>query len=267
MGRSKKKEEKRREEYKKAVKHKMESAADLADKYAKTYEMSSDKKSQLSRRNKRFVNQKLFFVIGAVLIQTLVLILVAALIFIPFKNNFYDVLEIYFSEEKPKFSSYELSEEFVGSKNETENVHYIDVDHPDVNSSYAVIGGEKFSSKIYFGISENALLSGVAQLSTTSLPGFGKPIMLYGYSGSYFAGAQTVSTGDILTVTTNYGVYKYEVKKIETFDSSFEMPYDLQAEKEQLIICTDYPFGQYKTDATETYCIMADKVSGPEIVY
>lgn len=267
MGRSKKKEQKRREEYNKAVKHKMESAADLADKYARAYELSPQQKSNAYKRNRRIVNQKLALVIGGILIQTLVLLAVAILVSVPFRESISRTVENYFSTEKPKFSTVELSENFIGSKNETENVHYTEVEQPESNSSYAVISTEKFSSKIYYGITDRALLSGVAQLSSTSLPGFEKPILLYGYSWTYFSGLQSVSLGDVLSVTTNYGVYKYEVKEIKTFSSSDEVPYDLEKSEEQLILCTDGPFGQYKTETGETVCIIADKVSGPEIVY
>lgn len=267
MGRSKRKEQKRREEYNKAVKHKMESAADLADKYARTYELSPKEKNSAYKRNARIVNQKLFLILGGVLLQTFVLLAVVILVFVPLKNNFKDVIENYFSTSKPQFVSYELSDGFIGSENKTEGVYYTDVETPDINCFYATVSGKKFLSRVYYGISEQALLSGVGHVSSTSLPGFGKPIMLYGYSHTYFSGAETLSAGDILTYTTNYGVYEYQVASSSVIMQGSTLPYDLEAEKEQLIICTDYPFDKYKTESGKTFCIVADKVSGPEIVY
>ncbi len=267
MGRSKRKEQKRREEYNKAVKHKMESAAHLADKYASSYELSPQQKSNAYRRNRKIVNRKLFLVVGGVLLQTFILIFVVLLAFLPFEKSIKETIENYFGAEKPKFSAVELSEGFIGSKNETENIHYTQLEQPDANSFYATVSTENFSSKIYYGISDEALLSGVGQLSSTSLPGLGKPIMLYGYSWTHFAGLELVSAGDIVTVTTNYGVYKYEVKDVTTFGMEDKVPYDLEASEEKLILCTDSPFGAYKTETGETFCVVADKVSGPEIVY
>lgn len=245
----------------------MESAADLADKYARAYELSPKQKNSAYHRNRRIVNQKLFLVIGGVLLQTVILIAVVMLILLPFKKEFDKVLEDYFSTEKPKFSTVELSENYIGSDNTDESVHYTLVEQPEVNSFFATVSTDKFSSRIYYGISDQALLSGVAQLTSSSLPGFGKPVMLYGYSWTYFVGLQNASQGDVITVTTNYGVYKYEVKEVLTFGSSEEPPYDLESETEKLILCTDSPFGAYKTTKGETFCVIADLVSGPEIVY
>lgn len=267
MNRSKKKEQKRREEYNKAVKHKMESAADLADKYSREYGMSSNEKNSAHKRNARIVNRKLFMILGGVLIQTLVLFFVVILVCLPMKNNFKDVIENYFSTSKPEFVSYELGDEFIGSENKTEGVYYTDVEIPDLNCCYAVINGEKFSSKVYYGISELALLSGVGHISSTSFPGFGKSIMLYGHSHTYFSGVEALSAGDILTYTTNYGVYEYEVTSSSVITEESVLPYDTKADKEQLILCTDYPFDKYKTETGKTYCVIADKISGPEVVY
>ncbi len=266
MSRGKRKEQKRREEYNKAVKHKMESAADLADKYARAYESDKDKNSAY-KRNKRIVNRKLFLILCNILCQAIVLFAVILLVLFPLKNNFKNVLDNYFSESEPQFAQYGLSDEFVGSDNEENAVYFTDIDEPDMNSCYAVISGEKFSCKVYYGLSEQALLSGVCHISATELPGFDKPVMLYGYSSTHLVGAvETLKEGDVITYTTNYGVYKYQVTSCSVITAESSLPYDLEAEKEQLVICTDYPFGRYKTETGKTYCILADKVSGPEVV-
>ncbi len=267
MNRNKKKEQKRREEYNKAVKHKMESAADLADKYSRAYEFSPQEKNSAYKRNAKIVNQKLFLILGGVFLQTFVLFFVVILVCMPMKNNFKDVIENYFSTRKPEFASYELSDGFIGSENKTESVYYTDVETPDINCCYAVVSGEDFSSRVYYGVSEQALLSGVGHVSSTSLPGFGKSIMLYGYNHTCFSGVEILSAGDVLTYTTNYGVYEYQVTSTYVITEESTLPYDLEEEKEQLIICTDYPFDKYKTETGKTYCVIAEKVSGPEVVY
>lgn len=245
----------------------MKSAANLANKYSSSYELSSKEKSSISRRNKRIVSRKLIFVLLGILLQSFMLICVISLAFLPFKDNINSVVYDYFSTEQPKFSAVELEQIFIGSENETQQVHYTDVEMPELNVFYATIGNEEFSSKIYYGISDDALLDGVAQLTSTSLPGFGKPVMLYGYSFTHFAGLENVSAGDLIKITTNYGIYKYEVKETKTFTSSDEIPYDLSEERETLILCTDSPFGKYKKSQGETFCVIAEQVSGPEIVY
>lgn len=245
----------------------MESAADLADKYSREYGMSSNQKNSAYKRNARIVNKKLLLILSGILLQTLVLFFVVLLVLLPMKNNFKDVIENYFSTSKPQFVSHELSDEFIGSDNKTEGVYYTDVEVPDINCFYATVSSEKFSAKVYYGISEQALLSGAGHVSSTSLPGFGKPIMLYGYSHTYFSGVEGLSAGDILTYTTNYGIYEYQVTSSSVITHGESLSYNLEADKEQLIICTDYPFDKYKTESGKTYCVIADKVSGPEIVY
>lgn len=266
MSRSKK-EKKRREEYNKAVKHKMESAADLADKYSKEYEMSAKSLKSARKRAISTVQKKLIHVIGTILLQTFVLLCVVAFVFLPFRKSLRHVWENYFSEKAPSFSSSVLTDDFAGSDNADSPVHFTDIEHPDMNCCYAKLSSDGLDSKIYFGLTDAALLDGVCQISTTSLPGLGKPIMIYGYNSTYLYGIENIAIGDILRIITNYGVYQYEVESTAVFDSSKETPYNLEADKEQLIICTDYPFEEYKTEFNETYCVIANKVSGPEVVY
>ena len=264
---SKRKQEKRREEYRKAVQHKMESAANLADKYANVYESSSEERRDAYRRNQAIVNRKLLYVMGGVLLQSLVLIVVISLVFMPFKDDFVKLVDDYFGEDTPVFSVVRLKDNYSGSDNTKKPVYYSEIERPEANTCYAVITGEKISSKVYYGMSDQALLSGVAHLSTTSLPGLGEPVLFYGYSWTYFSGLEETEIGDKITVTTNYGVYKYEVNDVLTFKSSEKKPYNLEEEKEKLILCSDSPFGAYKTEKGETFCVIAEKVSGPEIVY
>ncbi len=267
MGRNKKLE-KRKEAYKKAVEHKMKSAAELVDGYREAYEMTDDKVSSVNRRNRRIVNRKLYLIIGGTVLQTVILVCAVLAVFLPMKKTFSNVINKYFSSSKPDFSVSELSDEFVGSANASAVVYYTDVAQPSNGDYYAEIGIGGVKSRIYYGISDNALINGFCQYSKTSLPGFNKPIMLYGYSSTYFKNAGDLKQGDIITVTTNYGVYKYEVKKTEVISSSSEsLPYDLKSDKEQLILCMDYPFDEYKMPTGKTYCVLADKVSGPEIAY
>lgn len=266
MSRNKRKEQKRREEYNKAVKHKMESAADLADKYARAYDSDRDKNSAY-KRNKRIVNRKLLLILCNIVCQAILLFAIILLVFLPLKNNFKSVLNNYFSDSEPQFTEYGLSNEFIGSENESNAVYFTDIEEPDLNSYYAVISSEKFSCKVYYGLSEQALTDGVCHISATDLPGVGRPTMIYGYSSTHLVGAvETLKEGDIVTYTTNYGVYRYQVTSCSILTAESELPYDIEEDKEQLIICTDYPFGRYKTETGKTYCILADKVSGPEVV-
>ncbi len=271
MSISKKKEqkrrEKRREEYNKAVKHKMESAADLADKYSKVYEMTG--KSAKSGRGRRVSTsqKKMVYQLGAIIAHTVVLLVVIAFIFLPFRKSLKDMWQNYFSENAPRFASSVLTNDFVGSDNVQNTVHFNDIEHPDMNCSYAKLSSDGIDSKIYFGLTEVALLEGVCQISTTSLPGLGKPVMLYGYNSTYLYGIENIAEGDIIKIITNYGVYGYSVESTGSFDKKSAPPYNLDADEEKLIICTDYPFDEYRTEFSETYYVIAERVSGPVVEY
>lgn len=267
MDRRRKKAQKRREEYNKAVKHKMESAADLADKYSKVYEMTGKTAGSAGRRLTSTAQKKMLYQIGAIFTHTVILVLLIALVFLPFRKNLKDIWQKYFSETVPEFISSALTDDFVGSDNVDSNVHFNSIQQPDINCSYAKLTSDGIDSKIYFGLTEEALLEGVCQISTTSLPGLGKPVMVYGYNSTYLYGIENITEGDIIKITTNYGVYSYSVGFTGSFDKETEPPYNLDADEEMLIICTDYPFNEYKTEFSETYCVIAKKVSGPVVEY
>lgn len=263
----KKKEEKRKEEYKKAVEHKMKSAAEVVDSYRKAYELTDDDSYSMSKRNRTLVNDKLYKIIGGIFLQALILLLVILLIFLSVKNSFKEDIDNCFSSSKPEFSAKELKEEYTSSTNETESVYYADIDEPDKGTCYAEISVKNVNQKIYYGFSDEALLQGVCQYSKTSLPGFNKPIMLYGYSSTSFSNVGDLQNDDIVTITTNYGVYRYKVTTASVFSNNENVPYNLEAEKEILVLCTDYPFDEYKMSNSETYCVIAEKVSGPQVTY
>ncbi len=263
----KKSAEKRKEAYKKAVEHKMNSAAELVNGYVTEDVQTENGADAANRRNKRIVNRKLLLNVSAVLVQASVLILVVLAVFLPFRNSFRSVINEYFSSDKINFENQQLKEEYIGSTNEKNGVYYTDIQQPDSGTYYAEISCDFFSSRIYYGISDSALVSGVCQYSQSSLPGFGEPIMLYGYSASWLKGIDLISVGDELRISTNYGLYRYEVEKIEHFSNKDEVSYILKKDSESLIICTDYPFEEYKIESEDTYCVIASKVSGPNIAY
>lgn len=267
MKRSKRKERKRREEYNKAVKHKMESAADLADKYSQIYDYSEKAEKAHRKNNNRVVKRKLLYSVVNVCLQSFALILVISILFMPFRRIFKSVLDRYFSAKKPTFSQSVANDTFKGSTNKVRSVEYADIEQPDENACYAELESRYVNSKIYFGISEEGLIKGICQDSKTSMPGFNRTILLEGYSGMGLEKIDKFKNGDKITVTTNYGIYTYKVTESGEYKKSSEVPYNIKSESEQLIITTDYKFDITKMDYTETYYLIALKVSGPEIVY
>ncbi len=266
--REQKRRQKRREKYNEAVKRKMDSAADLADRYAKTYEQIGSRKSLFDSGNKSELKRKTATIVFDVVMQSLSILIVISVLFFTIKTVFSDSFNDFFGREKREFSSVLVLEDaFIGSDNETKKLKYAEVAQPVRNSRYAVLKGNNISADIYYNITTEALLSGVCHDMSTSLPGYGKPILLCGYGLTTLKGISEVDIGDVLSITTNYGVYKYSVSAIETFDKNADTPYNVNSNIEQLIICTDNLFEKYQTETSQTFCVIADKVSGPEIVY
>lgn len=265
--RQKKRHEKRRERYNEAVKRKMDSAADLADRYAKTYEQIGSRKAFFESGNKSELKRKIATTIFDVVMQSLSILIIISMIFFTIKTVFSDNFNAFFGREKREFSSVlVLKDDFTGSDNETKKVKYADILQPENNSCYAVLKGKNISADIYYNITTEALLAGVCHDSSTALPGYEKPILIYGYGLDSLKGISDVGKGDVLSITTNYGVYKYSVSEINVFTKGTDEPYNLNADKEQLVICTDNIFEKYQTETSQIFCVIADKVSGPEIV-
>lgn len=267
MKRSKRKERKRREEYNKAIKHKMESAADLADKYSQIYDYSEKAEKEHRKSNNRVVKRKLIYSILNILIQSFALILIIFIVFLPFRKIFKSVVEKYFSAKKPTFTEVMVNDSFISSVNRSRNVEYADIERPENNACFAEIESRYINSKVYYGISEQAMIKGLCSDIKTSMPGFDKAILLKGYYGTHLEEIDKFKNGDKIDVATAYGVYTYEVIKFGSFGKNAEVPFNLDIKAEHLVICTDYNFNSEKTDYTEIYYIIAEKVSGPEIVY
>ena len=78
----------------------------------------------------------------------------------------------------------------------------------------------------------------------SSIPGDGKPILVGAHDTTYFAPLEKVKKGMVMYVTTTYARYKYKVTDIKIFDEGeYDKAYNLQEDKETMILYTCYPFG------------------------
>lgn len=134
-------------------------------------------------------------------------------------------------------------------------MHYAKLEIPSVS----------VAADLYFGDGSAVLKKGVGQYIGSSLPGYGRPLLIGGHNNAAFNGLQHVKTGDIVVITTNYGIYKYKVTETKIADQSDKSAYNLFQEKEQLILYTCYPFNTLGL-TNKRFFVFADKISGPEIV-
>lgn len=100
----------------------------------------------------------------------------------------------------------------------------------------------------------------------SSIPGDGKTILAGAHDTTYFAPLEKVKKGMVMDVTTTYAQYKYKVKDIKIFDEGeYDKAYDLQADKETLVLYTCYPFGKLNGDKSKRMFVYLDKTFGPSI--
>ena len=100
----------------------------------------------------------------------------------------------------------------------------------------------------------------------SSIPGDGKPILIGAHDTTYFKPLEKVKKGMKMYVTTTYARYQYKVKDIKIFDEDeYDKAYDLQSDKEQMILYTCYPFGKLKGDKSKRMFVYMDRIFGPSI--
>ena len=153
------------------------------------------------------------------------------------------------------------------SENTGDTVDMSQVQIPSYGTHYANLSIDSVSidAPLYFGDSSAALSQGVAQYNGSFLPVFGRPILISGHNNSYFNSLQYISVGDEITITTNYGVYKYKVTETKIAAYNDKTAYDLAAQEENLILYTCYPFDTLGL-TPQRFFVYADKVSGPDVV-
>ncbi len=98
----------------------------------------------------------------------------------------------------------------------------------------------EISADLYFGDSNKVLKKGLGQYIGSFIPGYGKPLLIN--NNGQFSQIEKCPGGDIVTITTSYGVYQYQVTGMQIAASTDKSAYDLGQNKEQLILYTCYPF-------------------------
>lgn len=141
-----------------------------------------------------------------------------------------------------------------------------DIQIPTYGTLYAKleISAVSVNTDLYFGDSNSVLKRGVGQYIGTSIPGYGKPLLIGGHNNGPFNKLQYLSAGDTVTITTNYGKYKYKVTGTKIAQSNDKSAYNLRQNKEQLILYTCYPFNTIGL-TSKRFFVYADKISGPVI--
>ena len=148
-----------------------------------------------------------------------------------------------------------------------ETVKEADIEMPSYGTHYArlEIKSASVAADLYFGDSSAVLKKGVGQFIGSFIPGYGRPLLIGGHNNGAFNSLQYVKQGDIVTITTNYGVYEYRITETKIADHKDKGTYNLSLNKEQLVLYTCYPFDTLGL-TSKRFFVYGEKILGPVIV-
>lgn len=123
----------------------------------------------------------------------------------------------------------------------------------------------KIDVPLIYGSTPQCLRIGVGQRIQSQKPGYEKPVMIAGHTIPYFKNLYNIKKGDIIKISTFYGIFEYKVTNYKIAKATDTTAYNLTQQKEQLILFTCYPVGGVG-EKEDRFFVYADKVSGPRVV-
>ena len=132
--------------------------------------------------------------------------------------------------------------------------------YPEYGSKYATIEIPNIDVNlpVYLGETVEILKNGVGHSSGSYFPGEGGSIVYMGHnSKKIFRRFSELQRGDEITVTTNYGKYKYKIYDMKIIKETDVDQIPIQDEKEILMIYTCYPFNNIGY-ATQRYVVYSE---------
>lgn len=230
----------------------------------------SDKKIGHKRKHsdgKSFLILPIIFFIG--------IYLVIYLAFAPVGKTIINTTGLFFSDMEMKTST-DYNNIFVPfSENkslqiiEKDDKTYIDItsfEFPTYGTQFGMITIDDcdVNCKLFFGDGDVALRNGVGIYSGSFIPGYGGTILVAGHNNTYLNGLKNAEAGQIVKIQTNYGDYEYRINETAVKQNTDTSAYDLDADYENLIMYTCYPFDELGlTDYR--YFVYAEYVSGSQI--
>ncbi len=217
----------------------------------------------------------------------LVIYLVCYAVIAPTASTWLSVGSLFFSDNEKNFSDdynnifipisedpqTETSDNNEVSKPETSNgqnnkkvVKASSIQFPKYGEQFGelIIEDCQIYAKLFFGDGRVALDNGVGMYNGSSIPGYGKTILIAGHNNTYFNGLKYAQVKQRIKIRTSYGNYVYEITDMQAKLNTDKSAYDLSADYENLILYTCYPVDQL--GITEyRYFVYAKFISGPSI--
>lgn len=178
----------------------------------------------------------------------------------PSASSFISMGSLFFSDGAKDFSE-EYNNIFVPVEEETQSPESNSPEEQtDAPNSVAISQvtfpkyGEQFgeliiedcqiNTRLFFGDNNVALSNGVGIYNGSSIPGYGRTILVAGHNNTYFNGLKYAQPGQQVKIRTSYGNYYYEITDVQIKEYDDSSAYDLDADSENLIMYTCYPFDE-----------------------
>ncbi len=137
------------------------------------------------------------------------------------------------------------------------------IERPIVGNQYARLQCETIGLEcpLYMGDSDEVFELGAGTYTGGYLPGENGTILVGGHDTSFFAPLADVEIGDVLEISTNYGIYPYEVTETRIAEVTDTEAYQIGTGTEELILYTCYPFGDTGKVRNERFFVYAKRVN------
>ncbi|MEG0108393.1 MAG: class D sortase [Lachnospiraceae bacterium] len=138
---------------------------------------------------------------------------------------------------------------------------------PEYADAYGQLSCERIGllSHVYWGDDNDLLREGAGTYLGSGIPGNNRTMLIAGHNTTIFSPLQNIQPGDVITFTTTYGIYQYQITDTKVLDSYDTTAYDMSAKTEQLVLYTCYPFSTLGS-TNQRFFAYGTKIMGPELV-
>ena len=147
------------------------------------------------------------------------------------------------------------------------SIDLADIHWPDYGEEYGKLECSRIGIDVpvYWGDSNQVLRSGAGTFIGSGLPGDQGTMLISAHNTTFFATLDQIQSGDIVTFTTTYGVYEYQITETKVLHKNDYSAFDLLQEREQLVLYTCYHIPGQGVTSYRLY-VYGDRISGPDLV-
>lgn len=127
------------------------------------------------------------------------------------------------------------------------------------------VEGTAVACDLYYGDDETSLHYGAGIYPDAKIPGQGGTVLIAGHTATYFRDFESAELGAIVTISTYYGDYEYEIVNMQVANADDTSAYDLEQDEDNIIMYTCYPFNTLGY-TPQRYFVYGKFISGPTVL-